>query len=63
MLYVEVESMTESKATVSFEMVSEDWKDEETLIQTWRGQWHLVKESSGWKLSDPDIELVDTEVQ
>lgn len=61
--YVEVESMTESKATVSFEMVSEDWKDEETLIQTWRGQWHLVKESSGWKLSDPDIELVDTEVQ
>lgn len=61
--YAEVESMTDSKATVSFEMVSEDWKDGETLVQTWRGKWHLVKESSGWKLSDPEIKLVDTDVQ
>lgn len=39
-IYVEIESMIDSKATVSFEIVSEDWK-----------------------LSDPDTELVDTEVQ
>ena len=44
-LYVEVESMADSKATI-----------------LWRGQWQKVKESLGWKLSDADIKLVDTEV-
>lgn len=61
--YVEVESMNDNKATVSFEMVSEDLKDGETLVQTWKGKWHLVKESSDWKLSDPEIKLVDKKVQ
>ncbi|WP_199880711.1 TcaA 3rd/4th domain-containing protein [Bacillus massiliglaciei] len=56
--YLTVESIDDSTATVSFEMVSEDWKDEETLTQTWQGKWHLTKESTGWKLHKPEIKLV-----
>lgn len=56
MTYADIELMNERKATASFVTVSEDWEG-------CRGQWHVVKESTGWKLSNPDSNLVEYDVQ
>ncbi|MGM9956913.1 MAG: hypothetical protein ACI35J_13740 [Peribacillus sp.] len=56
MIYAEIESMNEGKATASFVKVSEDWEG-------CRGQWHVGKESTAWKFSNHDSNLVESEVQ
>ncbi|USK69666.1 zinc ribbon domain-containing protein [Peribacillus asahii] len=60
---VVVDSVSGDTATASFEMVSRDSTEDGTLVQTWRGKWHLVKEFSGWKLSKPEIKLLDSRTE
>ena len=61
---VVVDSVSGDKAVASFEMVSRDYtEDGEILVQTFGGKWNLVKEFSGWKLSEPDIDVVDSRIE
>ncbi|MFJ8245983.1 zinc ribbon domain-containing protein [Peribacillus asahii] len=58
---VVVDSVSGDTAIASFEMISRDLTEEgDTLVQTWGGKWHLVNEFSGWKLSKPEIKLLDS---
>ncbi|WP_158555963.1 TcaA 3rd/4th domain-containing protein [Peribacillus glennii] len=62
--YVVVDDVKGDKATASFEMVSRDSKPNgDTLVQTWGGKWHLVKEPSGWKLSEADIKKLQARTE
>ncbi|MGX2961707.1 zinc ribbon domain-containing protein [Peribacillus sp. JNUCC 23] len=61
---VVVESVSGDQATATFEMVSRDSKASgDTLVQTWGGRWHLVKEFSGWRLSKPEITKLDSRTE
>jgi len=61
---VVVESVSGDQAIATFEMVSRDSKASgDTLVQTWGGKWHLVKEFSGWRLSKPEITKLDSRTE
>lgn len=61
---IKVESVDGNKAIASFELVARDYTDDDKiLVQTFSGKWHLVKENSFWKLSEPDIKKTGERIE
>nr|WP_159433178.1 hypothetical protein [Bacillus massilionigeriensis] len=52
---VKTDSVKGDKAVASFELISRDYSEDGTLVQTFSGKWNLVKEFTGWKLDTPKI--------
>lgn len=58
---VQVKSVDGNNAEAYIEMTSYDDQDDgSVLVQVWKGDWSLVKESGAWKLDSSSIEKVDS---
>ena len=61
---VNVISVDGDTAKAYIEMTSyDDQGDNTVLVQEWGGNWNLVKENGSWKLSDPELEKLDSRVE
>ena len=61
---VDVISVDGNTAKAYIEMTSyDDQGDNTVLVQEWGGNWNLVKENGSWKLSDPELEKLDSRVE
>ncbi len=61
---LEVQAITEDKATVYLEMTSYDsQEDGSVLVQEWGGYWQLVKEDGLWMLDTPELKKLSANKQ